>query len=171
MIFIVLPSLLLKDAQVAYSIPLQDCFVLIWKSVLALQIKTQHAAWLSGCVRPNLKYDLNLSLAREHGSFRCKILSALLYIYMSKISTGETGRAFPFAPLPLIPCVKSPRTQHDLYRHPSGRPAPLSPLSVLQCATVYMTSLGKPHPLNLLYSIVWFQSNLLTLMREKPTPL
>lgn len=42
--------------------------------------------------------------------------------------------------------------------------------SILPSDTVYMTSLCKPHPLNLFYSIVWYQSNLLTLIRERPQP-
>lgn len=48
-----------------------------------------------------------------------------LLFFVSKISTGQTGRAFHFAPLPLTPTTISLRVQCDPYRHPTGRIIPL----------------------------------------------
>lgn len=90
-----------------------------------------------------------------------------LLFFVSNISTGQTGRAFHFAPLPLTPTI-SLRVQCDPYRHPTGR------ISFLclhpPCTPLYLSLLAHHCPLNLFYVITWHQSYLLTLIRGKIEP-
>lgn len=93
-----------------------------------------------------------------------------LLFFVSKISTGQTGRAFHFAPL-LSPPPPSPwgysvtHTGTQLegsYRflclhHP--------------CTPLYLSLLAHHCPLNLFYVITWHQSYLLTLIRGKIEPV
>lgn len=110
-------------------------------------ILAQESLWMSDPLL-NLPFTLNPTWQRDSNFRRC-ILSALVHI-----SKSQTGRS---SPSPLIPTLNTRRVQRDPYRHPTGRLG-----AVLQCAH----GLIRPAPpSNLIYSIVRYPSNLLTLIR------